>query len=271
MAGFDLETTGVDVENDRIVSRCIIQLVPGHPPTVHSRLVNPGIPIPAEATAIHGITDEQAATGISPAEAVAETTSLLMMAQTDGAPVVGMNLAYDYTILDRECRRVGTPGGLGRYPLADGPIIDVYVLDKQIDPYRKGGRKLPDLCRHYGVQHDGAHNAILDVLASMRVAWRIGKLSLASHVNLDRWYRKRRDSYSPARASGSTPFLHQMQELHRIGQMTANQLHNAQIGWRWAQATSLQAHLRKTDPTAVCDPHWPLKPWVGDDAAVTTS
>lgn len=266
MFGFDLETTDKIPETARIVSRCVVDLgEPGRPPTVHSRLVNPGVPIPAEASEIHGITDEQAAAGCSPEVNVAETVALLLEAQEVQAPVVGMNLAYDYTVLDREARRVGTPGGLARYPLAGGPLVDIYVLDKQIDPYRRGGRKLTDLCAHYGVQHDGAHNAILDVLASMRVAWKIGRLGKASYIDLDKWYRQRRESYHPARRSGSTPYLGQMQRLKQIGSMTAADLHNAQVQWRYAQALSLQTHLRKKDPQAKCNPHWPVYPMEEDD------
>ncbi|MDE6371753.1 MAG: 3'-5' exonuclease, partial [Duncaniella sp.] len=55
---FDLETTGVDVTHDRIVEISIIKVMPNGEEIEKTRRVNPGIPIPPEATAVHHITDE---------------------------------------------------------------------------------------------------------------------------------------------------------------------------------------------------------------------
>lgn len=55
---FDLETTGIDMVNDRIVEICILKVFPDGRTEVKTRRVNPTIPIPAQATAIHGITNE---------------------------------------------------------------------------------------------------------------------------------------------------------------------------------------------------------------------
>ena len=60
LAAFDTETTGVDVETDRIVSAAVVvQDAPGTRPRVTRWLVNPGVPVPAGATAVHGLTDER--------------------------------------------------------------------------------------------------------------------------------------------------------------------------------------------------------------------
>jgi hypothetical protein len=85
-----------------------------------------------------------------------------------GCPVVGFNLCYDLTLLDRELRRHGRP------PLEPGYVIDAFVLDKHVS-YRRGPRKLVDQCQHYGVRIDGAHDAAADALAAARVAWRIAQ------------------------------------------------------------------------------------------------
>jgi DNA polymerase III subunit epsilon len=61
LAFFDLETTGVNVADDRIVEISIIKLMPDGSEEVMTRLVNPLRPIPAEAAAVHGITDEKVA------------------------------------------------------------------------------------------------------------------------------------------------------------------------------------------------------------------
>ena len=55
---FDLETTGVDTSKDRIVEISMIKVMPDGSKDIKTRRVNPEMHIPAEATAIHGITDE---------------------------------------------------------------------------------------------------------------------------------------------------------------------------------------------------------------------
>ena len=61
LATFDLETTGVNVAEDRIVEISIIKLNPDGSEETLTELVNPEIPIPAEAAAVHGITNEKVA------------------------------------------------------------------------------------------------------------------------------------------------------------------------------------------------------------------
>lgn len=55
---FDLETTGVDTAKDRIVEISMVKVMPNGDEVVRTRLINPQMHIPEEATAIHGITDE---------------------------------------------------------------------------------------------------------------------------------------------------------------------------------------------------------------------
>ena len=55
---FDLETTGIDTAKDRIVEISMVKINPDGERTVKTRRINPGMHIPAEATAIHGITDD---------------------------------------------------------------------------------------------------------------------------------------------------------------------------------------------------------------------
>lgn len=58
---FDLETTGTNVVKDRIVEISILKVFPNGERESRTWLVNPGVPIPAETSAIHGITDEKVA------------------------------------------------------------------------------------------------------------------------------------------------------------------------------------------------------------------
>src|SRR5271157_3965655 len=57
----DLETTGTKVQTDRIVEISLLKMLPDGTNQIKTRHLNPGIPIPAEATAIHGITDADVA------------------------------------------------------------------------------------------------------------------------------------------------------------------------------------------------------------------
>ncbi|MFD3717222.1 3'-5' exonuclease [Streptomyces sp. NPDC058674] len=220
MAGFDLETTGIDVENDRIVTACVVQCGGGQPTVTASWMADPGIAIPEQASNVHGITTARAqAEGKPAAEVVADVLAALGQVIAAGVPVVAMNARYDLTLLDREARRYGLA------PLPAGfPVIDPYVIDKHVDRYRKGGRKLTDLCAHYGVPIGDAHTADADAVAACRVAWRIGS---------------------------SRP------EMAALPLAT---LHDQQQAWAAEQAAGLQEYFRRKDPKAVVRGEWPLIP-----------
>jgi len=61
LVGFDLETTGTDPRQARIVTAAVTEVKGGEPVRHRAWLANPGVPIPAETTAIHGVSTEQAA------------------------------------------------------------------------------------------------------------------------------------------------------------------------------------------------------------------
>ncbi|MVO84137.1 3'-5' exonuclease [Streptomyces sp. p1417] len=228
LAGFDLETTGVDVENDRIVTACVVQCGGGHDTASGTWLADPGIEIPEGAAKVHGITTERArAEGRPAAEVVEQVTAALTEVVLAGTPVVAMNASFDLTILDREARRHGVQ------PLVDivGDdlrVIDPRVLDKKIDRYRRGGRKLEDLCRTYRVRLDGAHSADADAIAACRVAWRIA------------------------------------QKVSAIGCASLDVLHAQQVEWAREQGESLASYFRRTPgkehQAATVRVEWPLIP-----------
>lgn len=128
-------------------------------------LVDPGVEIPAETTAIHGISTEHAqANGQPAAEAVAQITTALAQEFAEGNAVVVMNAPYDFTVLKYEAQRHGV-----EFPEPVG-IIDPLVIDKQVDKYRRGKRTLSHMCMHYEVALDGAHSAAPDAWAAVEVA-----------------------------------------------------------------------------------------------------
>lgn len=224
LAGFDTESTGVNVESDRIVTASIVEVGGEHPALPANWLLNPGVDIPEAASAVHGISTEKAKTeGQDAAEGITEIVAALTQIALPGTPLVIMNAPFDLTLLDREARRYGVQ------PLTEVVgrslrVIDPRVLDKQIDPYRRGKRTLTDLCRHYQVPLEGAHSADGDAIAACRVAWRIA----STHGE--------------------------------IGKTFLDELHELQETWAATQAASFQEYLRQKDPSAVIDGSWPLRP-----------
>ncbi|PRY59141.1 exonuclease domain-containing protein [Glycomyces artemisiae] len=168
LLGFDTETTGVSVEQDRIVQAA---LVTGTGSTTW--LIDPGVPIPPGATRVHGITDEQVrAAGRPPAEALAEVAAALRAAADTGTPVVAFRAGFDCTLLSYELER----HGLDQPAWERLAVIDPSVLDKRVDKYRRGKRTLGATALQYGVVHDGAHSAAGDAEATVALARAIGAL-----------------------------------------------------------------------------------------------
>jgi DNA polymerase III subunit epsilon len=220
LAGFDTETTGRDPQDVRVVSAAIVTSR-GERKTF---LIDPGVEIPAEATAIHGITTEHArAHGRPPREALDEIADALAEQFRTGTPVVVFNAPYDLTLLEAELRRNGLPSLASRAGTV-GPVVDPLVIDRHADKYRKGGRTLENQCRHYGIEITGAHDAAVDADAAMRLAQVMGA-------------------------------VHQP-----IGTMDVFDLHQAQVQWKADQeADRVSYRTRKGEP-AESEPEWPLRP-----------
>ena len=169
VVGFDTETTGVDVAADRIVTAAVIRRT-GTTTSVTSWLLDPGVPIPDGAAAIHGITTEHARAHGRPAgPCLDEIADVLATALRAGEPLVAYNAAYDLSLLDAELRRnalATLPERIGRDVQV---VLDPLVLDRHLDRYRRGKRRLGDLCRHYAVDTADLHTADVDVLATLDV------------------------------------------------------------------------------------------------------
>jgi DNA polymerase III epsilon subunit-like protein len=230
MAAFDLETTAANPEDARIVTACIVQVGGGQPPAPATWVADPGVEIPEEAAKIHGYSTERArAEGRPAVEVIEEITAALGQVLQYGIPIVAMNARYDLTVLDRECRRHGIHTLTDRY-IDDviWPVIDPFVIDKQVDKFRRGSRTLTALCQHYQVKLDGAHDSAADAIAAARVAWRLG---------------------------ATRP---------ELAAMEIEALHHAQIKWAADQAAGLRAYFAKTAGkehlAETVRPEWPLVP-----------
>src|SRR5690554_269003 len=106
MLSFDLETTSVDPHTARIVTACVAHVEAGQDPRVTTWLVDPGVEIPDEDAAVHGITTEHARQhGDQPGPVVDVLADELVAAWSAGRPVIIMNAAYDLTVLEAELAR----------------------------------------------------------------------------------------------------------------------------------------------------------------------
>ena len=217
---FDLETTGIDTDTSRIVSAYVGVIDVNGAPKGVSWLADPGIEIPAQATAVHGISTERARVeGRDAAEVVAEIVAVLRSLLAQNVPIVIYNAPYDLTLLDRECRRYAIE------PLAGPrPIIDPLVIDRAMDRYRSGKRTLEAAAVHYGVELIDAHNAEAYAVAAGRVAQAVARKYFDTLGN------------------------------------DLGQVHDNQITWAAESAVSFQAYMRRVkDPEFVADGAWPQR------------
>jgi DNA polymerase-3 subunit epsilon len=219
---FDLETTGIDVETSRIVSAHVGVIGPdGTLLEQTDWLADPGVEIPAGASAVHGITTSHAQQfGRPAAEVVAEIVAALADLFARGLAVTIYNAPYDLSLLAHEARRYG----LAPLP-TPGPIIDPLVLDKVVDKYRKGKRTLEAAALHYGVQLIDAHTAGADAVAAGRVAQALA-----------------------------------LKFEEEIAALASAELHSRQIAWSAEQSASFQDYMRRTkDPAFTTSGLWPQR------------
>lgn len=264
-AALDFETTGTEPCTARIVSAAWITWPNGTRPEARSWIVDPGVEIPAEAAAVHGITTERArAEGGDPAQMLFELSGLVALALSRRVPVVIYNAPFDLGILEAENHRHGIDTLSDRLgPGKVQPIFDPLILAKHADPkrmvsakdehgqvfYRDGAKatvkecrgcscgaddwSLTSTCLHYGVPLSDAHNAEADALAAGRLFPKI----MERHPKV-------------------------------FAGQTAGMLHTSQIGWAKQQAEKLQGIFnwlkvddhdgcRPSDHQCVCG-SWPV-------------
>ncbi|MGW2865393.1 exonuclease domain-containing protein [Streptomyces sp. NPDC001205] len=226
LVGFDLETTGTEPREARIVTAAIVELRGADVVGRRGWLADPGIRIPAQASAVHGISNERASAEGRPAAEVAdEVAEALTGHWRRGVPVVAYNAAFDLTLLAAELRRHHLPSLTDRLDGAPiGPVVDPYTIDRSVDRYRKGRRTLEAVCVEYGVVLEAAHDAGSDALAAARVAVAIA-------------------------------------ERHpQVARLAPGELHDRQIHWYAEWAADFQRFLRtKGTADAVVDGSWPLR------------
>jgi len=164
----DSETTGLDPETDGLVELAAVEFRAGEVGRRMGMLLNPGRPIPAEASAVHGITDADVADA-PPFDEVAER----FLGHVRAAEVlVGYNWPFDASFL------AAAAAERWEEAIAGKPIIDALVLvrfDEVGRFWRGSGRhKLDAVAERLAIPREGkAHRASSDCVLTCRILWHL--------------------------------------------------------------------------------------------------
>ncbi|MDA0578480.1 MAG: exonuclease domain-containing protein [Verrucomicrobia bacterium] len=156
LAMFDIEATGTNPQTDRIIDLAIILAQPDGKQKTHEFRLNPGIPIPAEATAVHGIYDKD----VSDCPHFKDKAREIEAAFAN-ADLAGFNLLrFDIPMLIEEFMRVGI-----EFDITERRVVDVQRIFHKKEP-RDLTAALSFYCQE---MHLGAHGALPDADATLRV------------------------------------------------------------------------------------------------------
>jgi DNA polymerase-3 subunit epsilon len=167
---FDTETTGVEVERDRIVELGAAYFEARAYVEHRRNLIDPGVPIPEGASAVHGITDARVAGKPSFAVVAPRFVAHLDGSERDDGPPVlcGYNaLAFDVPLVNAELARVGLA-----YRIDPAMVVDPVIFVRwHLRALRS--RALEPVCAHLGVSLEKAHSAAADARATGELLFRM--------------------------------------------------------------------------------------------------
>ena len=153
---FDLETTGVSITQDRIVQIGAIKVNPDGTEEIKNVLINPTIPIPPEATAVHGISNAE----------VQDKPLFRQIAKSfagwlSGADLAGYNSDnFDIPMLIEEFSRAEIT-----FPEESTNFIDVLKIERKVNSHKLG----ETYQRYTGEELEGAHDALIDIYATIKI------------------------------------------------------------------------------------------------------
>jgi len=155
---FDLETTGINITQDRIIEIAVIKVMPNGEVIKKSNVVNPTIPVAPESTAIHGISNEDVKDKPTFKEVAKEYARFF-----EGADLAGFNiLKFDVPMLVEEFLRAGVEFDYSRKKLIDAQKI-FHMMEK-----RTLSAAFKFYCEKEMVD---AHSAEADTQATMEVLY----------------------------------------------------------------------------------------------------
>lgn len=226
LCGFDTETTGVDVydDNTRVVTSAFVLDIGGDSKAIELEM-NPGIEIPKGASDVHGITTEKAQGFMPYMEGLTQMKGFFDYVLYEEIPLVAYNGGFDITLTKIEFERHGIP-----LDLSNMVLLDPLVMDRFIDPYRKGGRKLGTVAKLYGYDLDNAHNATADVEATLHIIRNM-----------------------------MPKFLEKVQSKFGMVPETGKDFMELQSALYSHQMSDLERYFRRSDPNKTLNKSWPIQ------------
>jgi DNA polymerase III subunit epsilon len=156
LAVFDLETTGTNIGNDRIVEICVVKIMPDGSQNIFTRRVNPGIPISKESISVHGITDMDVKDCPYFKDLAKELDEFIADSDLSGYNAI----KFDIPLLVEEFLRCGID-----FSLMNRHIVDVQNIFHKMEP-----RTLKAAYRFYCHKDlEMAHSAEADTIATLEV------------------------------------------------------------------------------------------------------
>ncbi|MDP6944183.1 MAG: 3'-5' exonuclease [Myxococcota bacterium] len=156
----DVETTGLDPQNDRVIEIGVVHMLAGEVQDVYSTLVNPQRELPPEVTSITGIEAESLTTAPT-FGAIAET----LQSWLEGRVFVAYNLQFDRAFVQREFSRVEMTWNPTK---CVDPLVFVRELQRS-----QGSKRLTAVCERLDIPLDSAHRAAHDAEATGHVLYKL--------------------------------------------------------------------------------------------------
>lgn len=158
IAVVDVETTGLDPEQDRVIEVGVVHMLAGEVQDVYSSLINPERELPPEVTSITGIKPDELVSAPT-FEAVAE----ILHGWLEGRVFVAYNLPFDRGFIQHEFARVDVTWNPAQ-------CVDPLVFARQLQQ-KQGSKRLTAVCERMGITLDAAHRAAHDAEATGHVLY----------------------------------------------------------------------------------------------------
>ena len=150
---FDLETTGLNPDKDKITEIAACRFINGEFTEEFTTLINPGIPIPKNITALTGITNKMVENAPSINDALPDFMKFI-----GSTPLVAQNINFDYNFINKNLQGSNSP-------FSEIPLYDTLSLARGFI-YFYNSFSLGSLCDYYGIKIENAHRASADALCT---------------------------------------------------------------------------------------------------------